>query len=269
MNDALGDRMKFYEKMYSGDEMLMPLIPCVARLDGRAFHTFTRGLDRPFDPRLTTLMCNTTYKLMEEVDAHVAYTQSDEITLVWWVRDYKSQMTFAGRVQKLTSVLASLCSVLFNRMMPDVLPEKKDYMPVFDCRVFNVPTAEEAVNCLIWRQQDATRNSISMAAQAFYSHNELMGKNCDEMQEMLFQRGINWNKYPEYFKNGTMYLRRKVFRPFTTEELDALPPKHEARQNPDLQVERNSLETCYHILTKIQNRVGFVFDGEHPQFAEN
>jgi tRNA(His) 5'-end guanylyltransferase len=174
-------------------------------------------------------------------------------------------MPFKGRVQKLTSVLASECSVKFNKLLPLYLPKKVDNLPVFDCRVWSVPTPEEAVNYLIWRCQDCTRNSISMAAQSQFSHKELQNKNCNEMQEMLFsQRNINWSEYPEFFKNGTIFLRRKVSTPFTAEELDNLPPKHKAHTNPDLVVDRIRTERYSILLTKITNRVSFVFDNEPP-----
>lgn len=258
----IASRMKMYEKLTAST--LMPLLPAMARLDGKAFHAFTKGLPRPFDERLTALMVQTTKWLMEETSAIVGYTQSDEISLIWLGQDYKTQMVFGGRVQKLTSVLAALCSVYFNKQLPNFIPEKTDRLPVFDCRVWNVPTKGEAANCLIWRQQDAARNSISMASQAVYSHNQLMNKNCSEMHEMLFARGINWNNYPGFFKNGTLLRRRKITRPFTTSEIEKLPPKHEARRNQELMIERNEIQTSFAILTKVTNRVEFLFDEEEP-----
>ena len=136
------------------------------------------------------------------------------------------------------SDLASMCSVYFNRQLPNFLPEKVDKMPRFDCRVFNVPTLDEAVNTFLWREQDATKNSISMAAQSVYSHNQLNGKTGSDKQEMLFQKGINWNDYPDFFKRGSYIQRKRTLTKFSTEELEKLPQKHQARLNPNLEIER-------------------------------
>jgi tRNA(His) 5'-end guanylyltransferase len=261
--DSLGDRMKFYEGNGVGEQRLIPMVPVLARLDGKAFHTFTRGLRRPFDQRLSNLMVDTTKFLVAETNAKVGHTQSDEITLVWLTDSYDSEMYFDGRIQKLVSILAARCSVFFNRELAARIPEKADAFPVFDCRVWNVPNKTEAINALIWRQNDATRNSISMAAQANFSHKQLQGKSCDEMQKMLFQeKGINWNDYPDFFKRGTFVQRRTVVRPFTTDEIDKLPPKHEARRNPDLKIERSEIRVVeWPQLTKVINREDLVFSG--------
>lgn len=134
---------------------------------------------------------------------------------------------------------------------------------MFDCRVFQVPTRAEAVNCLIWRELDATRNSIQMAAQANFSHKQLHGKNCNELQEMLFQeKAINWNDYPSFFKRGTYIQRRKVVRAYTSSELDVLPLNHNAHKNPDLMVERTEIRSVdLPPLMKATNREAVVFDG--------
>ena len=262
MNDDIGDRMKSYEM--TAEWRLMPLVPVCARLDGRAFHTFTQGLDRPFDRGMCDSMTQTCRWLVEQTSAVVGYTQSDEITLIWFQETPKSELFFGGRVQKMTSILASMASVFFNRILPNTLPGKVGYMPVFDCRVWSVPTQQEAANMLIWRQQDAIRNSVQMAARSEYSHNELIGKNTGEMHEMLFQRGINWSNYPGHFKNGTFVRRRKVERAFTAEELERLPPKHDARRNPNLEVLRTEYVLSHDVLTKLENRVEYIFAGADP-----
>ena len=263
-NDALGDRIKAYEKDW--ENRLMPFVPAIARFDGKAFHTFTRGLNRPYDERLSDLMVQATRYMVRTNGACIGYTQSDEITLIWLVDDPKSEMFFGGRMQKMVSVLPAQLSVYFNSLLPDMLPEKAGTFPVFDCRVFSVPTRTEAANVLVWRELDATRNSISMAAQSVYSHKQLMNKSCDVMQEMLFQKGINWNDYPAFFKRGTYIQKKKAERPFTTDELDKLPEKHEARTNPHLRV----LRTDYAVvdmppITKVVNREAVIFEGQLPQ----
>jgi tRNA(His) guanylyltransferase len=265
--DALGDRMKMYEQM-EADRRLLPLLPIMARLDGKSFHTFTQGLARPFDRRMSDLMVETTKQLVTETSARIGYTQSDEISLIFYSSDVDSQVFFDGRVAKMTSVLAALCTAVFNRLLPHYLPEKSEALPLFDCRVWTVPTQEEAVNTLIWRELDATKNSISMAAQAYYTHDELHQKNGSEKQEMLFQKGINWNDYPAFFKRGTYVQRRTIMRNFNAAELTELPAKHHARTNPTLTVERNEVrEVLMEPLARIANRVAVVFDNAEPLLA--
>ena len=187
----LADRMKCYEMIGAG-QRLMPNLPVCLRLDGKAFHRWTRGLRRPYDERLHMLFDETTKFLVEASDAVIGYTQSDEITLILYNGGQPdAQILFNGRVSKLTSVLASMATAKFNALVPSILPEKHNRLACFDGRVWNVPTEQEAVNCLIWRELDATRNSIQMAAQALYSHKQLHQKNTSQMQEMLWQKGIN------------------------------------------------------------------------------
>lgn len=262
--DALGERMKFYESL-CGDQ-LMPLIPAVIRLDGKAFHTFTRGLDKPFDMGLIDLMVETTKYLVEETNACIGYTQSDEISLILMSDDFNSQIYFDGRVDKINSILSSKCSVFFNKRLSSFIPSKDDKDPVFDCRCFNAPSEQEGVNALVWREQDATRNSIQMAGQAQFSHNQLMNQSCDNIQELLWsQRNINWNDYPDKCKRGTYVQRRKITRAFTSEELDKLPAKHAARTNPSLTVERSeTVVLSMPPITKVVNAKDVVFRGAVP-----
>lgn len=262
-NDSLGDRMKFYERQSA--TQLLPLIPICARMDGRAFHTFTAGLRRPYDERLSKLMVATTKYLVEETNAKIGYTQSDEISLVWFAK--KEEQTFFDRkLLKMTSMLSSITTAFFNRKLADYLPEKADKVPLFDARVWNVPVPYEACNYLIWREMDATRNSVSMAAQSEYSHGELQGKNSSVMQEMLFQKGINWNDYPSFFKRGTYVQRREVEKPLTATELAALPPKHNAHKNPQLTVKRHEVKVLeLPPLAKLTNREAVVFEGATPE----
>jgi tRNA(His) 5'-end guanylyltransferase len=265
MNDSLGDRMKLYEAAESG-RRLLPLLPVLARIDGRSFSAFTRGLERPFDARLSRLMVETTCFLVEETVARCGYTQSDEISLAWYSEDPRSQIFFDGRVAKMTSQLAALATAYFLRRLADFLPaEYAERMPTFDARVWVVPTLAEAANCFLWREQDATKNSISMAARAFYSHAELHGKDGRQMQEMLWQKGINWNDYPAFFRRGTYVRRETVCRRFTAEELDRLPPRHAARSDPELVIERTEVRTLdLPPLGRVTNRIDVLFFGGEP-----
>ncbi len=254
-----------YEQ-HESDRRFLSLLPIIARMDGKCFHSFTSGLKRPYDSRLSDLMVETTKYLVGETDACIGYTQSDEISLVFYSDDIKSQVFFDRRIAKMNSVLAALATAKFNQLLPKFIPDKQSELPVFDCRAWTVPTKEEAVNALIWREVDAKRNSISMAAQTYYSHDQLMHKSESEMQEMLFQKDINWNDYPAFFKRGVYVQRIKVKRRFNSEAIDKLPPKHEARLNPDLEVKRTEIVVLdMPPLTRLVNRIGVVFDGERPK----
>ncbi len=207
--------------------------------------------------------------LLREFGAQAAYTQSDEITLSWHYDDYDTEMFCGGRIQKLNSHLASRASVRFNKLLADYIPEKVGDEPTFDSRIFNVPNQTEATNQFLWREQDASKNSISMAARAYYSHNEIKNKNGPQMQEMLFQKGVNWNDYPNFFKRGTFIVKTRGCTPFSAEELERLPLMHAARRNPDLLVERNQYirHTDLPKFSTITNREDFIFRGAKPEYG--
>lgn len=266
MNDSFGDRMKMYEGKEAG-RRFMPLVPIVARLDGKTFSKFTKGLKRPYDQRLSDLMVATMSYLVDQTDARVGYTQSDEITLVLYSDTVESQTYLDGRIQKLTSVLAAMATSYFVRHLDAALPEKAGAMPMFDCRVWVVPNLEEAANAVLWRVQDATRNSISMAAQANFKHRELQGKSQSTMKAMLLDKGIRWEDYPSFFKWGTLVRRRKVRRPFSAEEIEALPPQHDARRTPDLIIERSEMQVEPACFSQIRNRAEYLL-GVDPVYQE-
>lgn len=266
--DALSTRMKLYEMPEAG-RRLMPLLPICIRLDGNNFSKFTQGLARPYDARLSGLMVRLTNYLVRETGATIGYTQSDEISLVCYSDVFKCQPYFDGRVQKIESILAAKASVFFNSLLGEFLPEKAGLSPVFDCRCWNVPTKTEAANTLLWREKDATRNSISMAAQEHYTHIELFKKSTNEKQEMLLARGINWNDYPSFFKRGVFVRKQTTLRSFTMEELDGLPEKHAARHNKDLLIERSEImEISMPPFGQVLNREAVIFDGEAPVRGE-
>lgn len=265
MSDSLGDRMKMYERSEAG-RRLMPLLPVIARIDGRAFHSFTNGMRRPFDPEFSAAMIETTVALIEETNACIGYTQSDEITLAWHSTDLKSQIWFDGRVCKMVSQLAAHATLQFFQAITHRMPQYASKLPTFDARVWNVPNRTEGANVFVWREWDATKNSVSMAASALYSGTELHGKNGSEKQELLFQKGVNWNDYPSYFRRGTYVQRRTVVKPFTAQEIERLPPKHEARTNPGLLVERSEIRVLdLPPITSVVNREAVIFDGCSPQ----
>lgn len=223
VNDALGTRMKeSYEAVPK--TKLMRRTPVAIRIDGKAFHTFTRGFKKPFDEILMKSMQETTRYLCANIQGCVfGYTQSDEITLI--LVDYKeldSEAWFGYEVQKLCSVSASMATMAFNSVflknVDDFFVGQDDestlsYLQtlygavdsgaMFDARCFNIPK-EEVTNLIYWRQLDATRNSIQMVGQANFSHAQLQEKSCNDIQDMLLtQKDINWNDFPTPCKRGT------------------------------------------------------------------
>lgn len=200
----------------------------IIRLDGKGFSKFTKGLNKPFDDGFSQDMDATAVYLCENIQgAKFAYTQSDEISVVLCDFDnIETDAWFDYNVQKMTSIAASLATARFNqlRMLRDFNENidfyRSEYMEpsvvrdfklaCFDARVFQVPNVDEMFNTILWRQQDCTRNSISMAASAEYSHKELEKKSSSMKQEMLFQKGINWNDYLPKYKRGSVVKKETI-----------------------------------------------------------
>ena len=232
VKDALGNRMKtYYEEIPK--IKLMRRTPVIIRIDGKAFHSFTKDFEKPFDMVLIKSMQETTKYLCENIQGCVfGYTQSDEISLV--LIDYKklnSSAWFDYEIQKMCSVAASMATMIFNKYFEHYvenlyyntkvamtneeekqwfdLYSKHFHSAMFDARCFNIPR-EEVTNCIYWRQLDATRNSIQMMGQANFSHKELQGKTCNMIQDMLMtKKGINWNDLPAYLKRGTAVIKEE------------------------------------------------------------
>ena len=238
VNDELGSRMKTYYEQIPKTK-LMRRTPVAIRIDGKAFHTFTKGFQKPFDEILIKSMQETMKYLCEHIQGCVfGYHQSDEITLI--LIDYQklnSDAWFDYEVQKMCSIAASMATMAFNREFEkrvdnfelNHLIELGSYIKydcdenrklaetyyhaiekgaMFDARCFNIPK-EEVMNLLYWRQLDATRNSIQMVGQANFSHNQLHGKNCSNIQDILMlEKGINWNDYPTHLKRGSCCIKK-------------------------------------------------------------
>ena len=264
----IGNRMKYYEG-FETCRRLMPLVPAICRLDGKNFHNFCRGLKTPYDERLSKVMSNLTIYLAKEFNAVAGYTQSDEITLAWNQERFNSEIFCDGKIQKMNSLLAARTSVKFNSLIKTEIPEKAHMEPIFDCRIFSLPNKTEAANVFLWREIDATRNSIQMAGRAYFSHAEVMNKNGAEIQEMLFQKhGINWNDYPNFFRRGVYVLRKIKKGILKFEEIEKLPLKHHARTNPELVYERNVYQYIKYDMPpflKVLNRENVLFSGAEPE----
>lgn len=255
---TIGDRMKGYESP-STSRVAFKGQPLIARLDGKAFHTYTKGLKRPYDTRLSDTMCKTMVSLVDRFGATVGYTQSDEITLAWYSpTDSAVEYPFAGRFQKLDSLLAAFCSVKFNELAAVNIPEKQGLLPTFDCRSFVVPNLKEAYHTFLWRQQDCTKNAISMAAQSMFSHKSLQGLHGPEMQEKMFiEKGVNFNDYPAFFKRGIFARRVKEERWLSPEQLSTIPEQY----RPVGPVIRSFVDTEDIWLTKQADPVSVLFNG--------
>ena len=234
VKDELGTRIKeFYEGVPK--TRLVRRMPVAIRLDGKAFHTFTRGFKRPFDEVLGKSMRETMKYLCENIQGCVlGYTQSDEITLI--LVDYQNLNScawFDYEVQKMCSIAASMATMAFNKFFTknvnyfEMTHEHDDTIneycttlvnaaekgAMFDARVFNIPK-EEVCNLIYWRQLDATRNSIQMVGQANFSHKELQNKSCNMIQEMLFsEKGMNWDEYPTQLERGSCCIKTTIQNP--------------------------------------------------------
>ena len=236
VNDELGIRMKTYYEQIPKTK-LMRRTPVAIRIDGKAFHTFTNGFQKPFDEVLIKSMQETMKYLCENIQGCVlGYHQSDEITLI--LVDYKnlnSDAWFDYEVQKVCSIAASMATMAFNKFFAincnkwldenlehdELLVDETSWFTklfntysrafekgaMFDARCFNIPK-EEVTNLIYWRQLDATRNSIQMVGQANFSHKELHGKSCNKIQDMLLtEKDINWNDFPTHQKRGSCCVK--------------------------------------------------------------
>ena len=296
--DSLGNRMKSYEYL-STSRQLMPNCPVYARIDGRAFHTFCHGLEKPYSKAFIEAMQEICIYLVKNTTVALGYVQSDEISLGWTDTVH---CPFDGRIQKLESNLASMASAQFTKVLLANFhyrmmktkgvfipsgPYEKDIEklfsktiqdpPSFDCRVFNVPSMDELANAFLWRENDAIKNSISGMAQHFYSHRELEGKNSDEKVHMMRMKGYCFYEDTEdAFLFGTFYRREVYPRELTDEELDDIPEKQREQLMPResdgkkcvcLRSRIAKLDIPYR-LTEIDNKVEVLFSDAKPVLSK-
>jgi tRNA(His) 5'-end guanylyltransferase len=244
--------MKAYEKPFT-EARLDTTLPVYARLDGRSFSSFTRKMKRPFDRDMSACMIETTEFLVNETKASLGYTQSDEISLLWEPCAPPAQFMFDGKIQKLASVLASLCSAKFAMAYTMYFGGMPKVIPSFDCRIINVPSWEEAENMILWRQQDAFKNSVQSAAHYFFGHSKLMNKNTREKLEMLHESGVKFfDQYPPSFRVGTEITKTTEERFLTMQELATIPDAY----HPSKPVIRSKIERNYPIKVEEKYRVG-------------
>lgn len=252
--DELGDRMKAYER--ATEVRLDPALPIVARIDGRAFSTFTRGCEKPFDTRVSRAMRAAAKHIVEKSHAKIGYVQSDEITLIWQNAEGGS-IIFDGRVLKLCSVLASMVAVRFDREFGS------NRMPAFDCRVWQVPSQEEAANTLLWRALDARKNSVSSACRAHFSAKKMHGKRQADMLDMLASVGVDFDTaYSVEDRHGVFFRRVTCERQIDDETWEKIPEKH----RPNSRLAMRSLVEAIPMpfFRDVTNRAAVIFNGDAP-----
>jgi tRNA(His) guanylyltransferase len=220
INDNLGNRMKSFEDVF---RQYLPIrMPVILRIDGKNFHGYTKSCKRPVDDNLVDVMNLTAIELCKEVQGcQLAYVQSDEISLlITNYQTHETQSWFHNNVQKMVSVAAGIASSTFTFnswriwmggvMAPVGLESIKP--AVFDARAFVLPK-EEVCNYYLWRQKDSERNSVQMLARSLYSHKECNNKNNSELQEMIHQKGQNWNDLPTSQKRGRCIVKNTLIKP--------------------------------------------------------
>jgi tRNA(His) guanylyltransferase len=256
MQDDFGDRMKAYEAVEAGRRLDVTL-PICARIDGRRFSRFTRGFQKPFDPDLSRAMRETCAFLVEHTHARIGYVQSDEISLVWQAEEPGSSIFFDGRVQKMCSVLAALATAKFASAMAATHPEEvAKRVPVFDARVWQVPSREEAANVLLWRSQDSRRNGVLAVGHHYLSAKQMHGKSRTGVRAMLDDMGVDFRKFAYTDLYGEFYQRVTGELPMSEAELVVIPEKY----RPTEPVLRSFVEPIgIGYFGEVKDRVGLVF----------
>ena len=265
--ESLGDRMKSYEMVHT-QISLVPGIPVYVRIDGRAFHTFTRGLQKPFDPDFAWTMKEVTKHLHDKTNAFISYVQSDEISLCYLE---PSKMPFETRLFKLESVLAGMASAAFcvygsKTKLKDRIEKM---IPHFDCRVCQMPL-KEIPNMLLFRERDCLKNAITLVALEHFSNKQIHKKNSDEKIEMLLKEaGVDFAKdIDEDFRVGS-WFRRVIFqKELDAETLAKIPEKQRVLdENGKMFVTRSEVRQLKlgMPLSKVANKLAVVLGDEQPR----
>lgn len=223
--DKFGNRMKFFERAYT-DTCIPVDVPLCVRIDGKGFSKFTKGFAKPFDNNFSQAMIDTTKHLVKETNANIGYTQSDEITLIWFQRSEKqSEHIFGGKISKINSILASMAAASFNHYISKYSPivYAGKGLAYFDCRAWCVPNDIEASNVLLWRIQDAKKNSISCLYRWTLGHSSMHGLNGTQMIEKLKASGTDWEQLPAKYRFGTCIKRDTKMVELDIETLSRIP----------------------------------------------
>lgn len=262
--NEFSDRMKNYESQ-EAQRRLRSGFPICVRLDGRRFSRFTRGFSKPFDSTLTAAMREACRYLVEHTHAVVGFVQSDEISLILEEAGPKSRVIFDRRVQKIASVFASMATLSFalalSRTHPDLVAKR---MPVFDGRVWEVPSRMEAANALLWWANDAKKNAVLSAAHVHIGHKRMHGKRQSELIAMMQDAGVDFaDVYPADDRYGVFYRRVSRVVTLSPDDLAKIPEKHRPL---DGQAMRSRIEPFLSgvFFGAVQNRVDVIFDGAAP-----
>lgn len=220
--DSLGDRIKKYEAV--SNNTLTPRMPVIIRVDGKAFHTFTRGLRKPYSQVLIDTMVNAATETAKTIQGFkLAYIQSDEATFMLSDTDtLETDRWFGYEINKLVSITASTFTAHFNDFWQTQVEEHNTgpRLAIFDARAFNVPI-EDVPNVFIWRQRDWERNSIQMLARSLYSQKEMHGKKVPDLHEMLHAKNRNWALLSGQLKNGT-FIKKNFTYSFSKHNYDTI-----------------------------------------------
>jgi tRNA(His) guanylyltransferase len=255
-HDDFGDRMKAYESSYTTARVSVDDILCV-RIDGKGFSKFTKGFVKPFDDRLGDTMKKTMMALVKDTHASIGYTQSDEITLIYTPGEKASEYMFGGKVSKINSILASMTTFHFNRLLSVYIDVDKPAF--FDCRSWAVPDLTEASNVLLWRVQDARKNSTSSMFRWTAGHKAMNKLDQAGMKKYLLDNhNVDWNDLPNKYKYGT-YAKPVTTETYLTEaELVHIP---ERKRPKDLLVSRTKVQEVdigYFGDLSLEQRINFV-----------
>ncbi|WP_189523692.1 MULTISPECIES: tRNA(His) guanylyltransferase Thg1 family protein [unclassified Mesorhizobium] len=254
--DTLGDYLKSIEGAETSRRGL-PGQAVYIRIDGNRFSKFTKGMERPFDRRMSAAMIETAKGLVTEFGAALGYTQSDEISLVLWEPVPTSELAHGGKFQKLASRTASKATHLFYRaaMANGLEAFVERQFPEFDSRAFAV-SLEDAAKAIYWREMDARKNAIQMAARHHFSAKALHEKHADDQLAMLAGAGVDFDAFPTFFKRGTLIKRVKVLREMTEAELARIPEQY----RPTGPIDRTDVvEVPMPELRGVDDRAGLLF----------
>lgn len=255
--DDFGNRMKDLEKVYTSARIEPPDVLCV-RLDGKGFSKFTRGFKKPFDDSLSETMIKTTERLVKETHASIGYSQSDEITLIYEPNETGHEYIFGGKTSKINSVFASMAAANFNDLIKQY--SDVDKLAYFDCRAFAVPSMVEASNVLLWRVQDARKNSVSSLFRWTAGHKAMKNLNQADMKSYLLEyKQTDWNDLPKKYKYGTHVKPVTTESYLSQEELAKIPVNKRVPEN--ILVTRTKIERVdigYYGDLSLEQRVEFL-----------
>lgn len=256
-NDEFGDRMKDYEGLFTKQTVVPSQILCV-RIDGKGFSKFTKGFVKPFDYRLTKTMVETTKELVKLTNADIGYTQSDEITLIYGMGEKQNEHIFGGKTSKINSIIASMTTANFNKFLKE--NAETDKLAYFDCRSWGVPNKIEASNVLLWRVQDARKNSISAMMRWTCGHKAMENLSGEQMKEYMLQEGKDWNDLANVWKYGVYVKRRNYETELPDDVWNKIPDDKKPLDRTVIRSKIDEIDLGYFGDLSLEERVNVIFD---------